>query len=728
MLRAPQFIVLGLLPFAMKAQLIHEITPLDLGTHCEDYAPVPFNGGLLFTSIRESSAAITYRNADTGKPLSDLYWVSIQNDQNGSPVLFSAELATPVNEGPADLTRDGKEICFTRNLALPKNLTRIRSSELGLFFSRRDAEIWDGPVPFEHNSTEYAVMHPTFSADGNSLFFSSDMPGGHGGFDMYRSDRTATGWSSPVDLGGSVNSAANEVFPRMQIDGTLYFASDRSGGPGKLDIYSTAQESGVWTTPIALPEPINSPFNDIGYTQMDDPYHAVMSSDRSGTDRIYRVQRTVEKFRDCTEQRRDNFCYSFKGRKHAATLSLPLEQVWEMGDGTRINGHHANHCYASAGTYTVRSLLIDKKTGAIFHEISSDRLLVERIEQAFIAAPDTVRTGRQLALDPGLSHLPGMEVAEYHWDLGDETVRRTPRVLHQFKEAGEYIVKLDVLSRPDANGTITSRCNTKRIVVMDRYREHEDITVVAVYQDAHGISHSFEFQELPFDEHSFTAGENDDVVFSVQLFASKQRVDLDDPRFIEVRKHFRIIERYDPISGNYTYSVGETKDMEELYAIFQKVRELQFLESEVFAIEEEKLMDMSRLDLASLEEMRNAKLRTSAIHFDLNSAVIGEGSYEVLSEVLHLMKQHPQLHVVIEAHTDDIGSARSNLELSQKRAASVVDHLQGNGINTGRMVAVGHGENQPIASNRTEAGRSRNRRVDFRLVVKDDPSLVHIRK
>ena len=726
--RIPSSILLVLIPFALKAQLIYEMAPLDLGPRSEDYAPVPIEGGILFTSIRETNGVISYRNADTGRPFSDLYWVPLVDDVPGTPVLFSAELSSPVNEGPADPTRNGSEICFTRNLQLPKNLSRIRNSQLGLFFAQREGEIWRPAVPFQHNSPAYAVMHPTYSADGNTLFFSSDMPGGLGGFDIYRCDRSANGWTSPVALGPELNGPANEVFPRMQADGTFYFSSDREGGAGKLDIYQSTYRNGHFTNAQALPQPVNSPYNDIGYTHLRDQYHAIMSSDRSGSDRIYHVARTIEKFTDCTEQRRNNYCYSFKGRKHAATANLPLEQVWEMGDGTRISGHHANHCYTAPGEYTVRSLLIDKKTGSTFYQLSSDQLLVQQIEQAFIAAPDTVRTGRQLALDPTLSHIPGSVPGEYHWDLGDGTFKHTPRVIHQFKKPGEYVVKLDILSNPDASGRITNKCNTKKIVVIDRYREQEDMTVVAVYQDAHGISHEFEFQELPFDELTFTVGENEDVVFSVQLFASKQRVDLDDPRFMEIKKHYRIIERYDPISANYTYSVGETKDIEELYAIFAKVKELQFLDSEVFAIEVEKLMDMSRIDLASLEELRNSKLRTHAILFEFNSAVLGEGSQEVLAEVLRLLQQHPQLNVVIEAHTDDVGSTKANLELSQQRAANVVAHLQGKGVNGDRMVAVGHGENQPIASNRTEAGRSRNRRVEFRMLVKEDASIVQMKK
>lgn len=718
------------LPLIGTAQVTHEVQQLDLGVNTEDYSPFPVEDGFIMSSLRASGGAIDLRDDRTGKPLADLYFVSLKDGKTGTPELFSEAITTAVNEGPAALTSDRSEICYTRNIVLPKKLSNLRSAggELGLFFSRKKDGQWQAPTAFEHNSSKYSLMHPTFSRGGDTIYFASDMPGGHGGLDLYMSVRSGNGWSAPIDLGATINSEAHEAFPRMQANGDLHFSSDRTGGLGKLDIYSSRKKGEGWTSPLPFPAPINSEANDVGYTLFADGFNGIMSSDRSGMDRILLVKYTIEKFRDCTEQRINNYCFAFKGRKHAATSSLPVEHAWDMGDGTVLKGHAVNHCYAGPGKYVVRSMLIDRKSGAVFYEINNNELVVEEIEQAFVAAPDTVRTGRQLVLDPSLSHLPGMNATEYHWDLGDGNVRSTPRVIHQYRTAGEYEVKLDILGKPDAEGAIDHRCNTKKIVVLDKYREQEDQTMVAVYQDAFGRSHSFEFQELPFDEMAMAMDESSDVVFSVTLFASVDRVSLEDPRFLEIKKHYRVIERYDPERNVYTYSVGETKDIEELYEVYRKVKELQFLDAEVFAIEMEKLVDMSTLEIASLKELDHTKLRTSLIHFDFNSAVLGEGSGAILDQVFELMEEHAELHVVIEAHTDDIGSFAANMELSQERAASVVEYLTAKGIKAERMVPIGHGENQPIASNKNEEGRGLNRRVEFRLVVKAQlPSLVNVK-
>jgi outer membrane protein OmpA-like peptidoglycan-associated protein len=724
-------LLLLLLPALVQGQYIHEISLLDLGAGSEDYSPVPMEGGFVMSSLRESAGAIDVKDARTGKPLADMYWVPFRNGVAGHPVLFSTNLTTPVNEGPADFTNGGRTICYTRNLTVPKKLSggKRGDGQLGLFFSDNSNEIWGQPRAFEHNSPRHAVMHPAFSPDGRTLYFTSDMPGGFGGFDLYSSTLTSSGWSDPINLGDRINGPGNEVFPRIQADGTLFFSSDRSGGLGRLDIYESSNLTGTWSTPVALPEPINSPANDVGYTLLPGSHDALMSSDRNGTDRIYFVKRTIPKFRDCKEQQRDNFCYAFKARKHAATKDLPLDHMWDLGDGNRLPGHSVNHCYDDPGTYEVRSLLVDRKTGSVFHVLSVNEIHVLKHEQAFISAPDTVRTGRQVAFDPLRSHLPGITAAEYHWDMGDGVIRRTPRVIHQFKAPGEYTVRLDILSTADGQGRITNTCSTRRMVVLDRYREQEDQSVVALYQDAQGISHQFEFQELPFDHMGMAFEHGAEVTFSVELFASRERVSLNDPRFEEVRRLYRVVEHFDLQRGVYTYSVGETSDMKELYAVFQKVKDLDFLDAEVFVMQMEKLLDMSQLEMASLKDLNKSRLRTDAIQFRSKSAVLDESSYAILDQLLGILEQHRQLHVVIEAHTDDIGTEQANMELSQQRAASVVGFLVLHGISPDRMLPIGHGKNQPIATNKTEEGRSKNRRVEFRLAVKDElPTLVNIQK
>ena len=712
--------ILSLLSLHAMAQEVIEVAPVIMGATAEDYAPVLRGDGLVFCSVREANATITYKDAETGKSLSDLYWVTINGETPGTPILFSGNLTSPVNEGPASFFNNDRSICFTRNQALPKKLGNMRAahSDLGLFFATETNAIWSLPEPFEHNSNKHSVMHPAFMDNGESLIFASDMLGGMGGVDLYRSTRTPDGWSMPENLGPTINGPGNDMFPSIGPDGTLYFASDRDGGMGKLDIYSSTRQNRTWSSPTALPSPINSIGNDIGFTMRKDLRTGFFSSDRAGNDHIHTFKRTVPKFRDCIPQKENNYCYSFKQKHHAATSTLPIDHVWDLGDSTRFTGDKVEHCYSRPGTYTVRSLLVDRKTGATFHELQSHILEVKDVRQAWITAPDTVRTGRTLALDAKKTFLPDLLASEYHWDMGDSTTSTGLRTFHTYRTPGTYEMKLDVLAVPDANGEIANTCNTRTIVVVDKFRDHEDMNVVAVYQDALGKEHTFTYQELPFDEMGMSMDDLTDATFSVELFASSKRVDLDDPRFVEIRKLYRVVERFDPERGLYTYSVGETKDLETLYKVFQKVRELQFMDAEVYQLKVEKLKDLSEMDMSSLKDLNNTKFRTSAIHFDYKSAVLDTSSYKILQHVTGLLFQHPELQLVIEAHTDDVGSLSYNMALSQERAASVRQFLEMSGIEGTRLLPIGHGKNQPIATNKTEDGRQLNRRVEFQLTTK----------
>lgn len=131
-------------------------------------------------------------------------------------------------------------------------------------------------------------IHPSLSADGKQLVFSSNRSGGAGKFDLYYLNRLAEGWSAPVALGSAVNSSANEVFPVWNND-LVYFSSDRDGGYGKLDVYATAR-SVQYASIERLPAPINSAGDDFQLLWLNDD-NAFISTDRTGTDAVLRLRR-----------------------------------------------------------------------------------------------------------------------------------------------------------------------------------------------------------------------------------------------------------------------------------------------------------------------------------------------------------------------------------------------------------------------------------------------------
>jgi outer membrane protein OmpA-like peptidoglycan-associated protein len=103
------------------------------------------------------------------------------------------------------------------------------------------------------------------------------------------------------------------------------------------------------------------------------------------------------------------------------------------------------------------------------------------------------------------------------------------------------------------------------------------------------------------------------------------------------------------------------------------------------------------------------------IYFETGSATLTELSRPALDAVMKLMIKRPNMRVEITGHTDDVGDAEMNRELSFARAQAVVAYFVAQGMHQDRLVAIGLGESKPRASNKTEKGRGLNRRVEFTI-------------
>ncbi len=108
------------------------------------------------------------------------------------------------------------------------------------------------------------------------------------------------------------------------------------------------------------------------------------------------------------------------------------------------------------------------------------------------------------------------------------------------------------------------------------------------------------------------------------------------------------------------------------------------------------------------------------IYFDTGKATIQQRSYSLLDEIASVIQAHPELKLIrVEGHTDSVGNELTNLKLSQRRAEAVKQALIQRGVDPSRLDAAGFGEQRPIASNDTEEGRARNRRVEFIIVERE---------
>lgn len=225
------------------------------------------------------------RSEITGMKKGDI-WVSTK-DEKGQwqrPEPVEGELNTDMDEGIISFSPDGSTMYLTRARREPNYSTTVE-----IFTSQRSDAQWSAPVKFEiTNDTLSAVGHPAVSPDGQWLYFSSDMPGGSGGRDIWRINLVQS-VGTLENLGEWINTSGNEMFPYVRSDSVLYFASDGHPGLGGLDLFKAElKPSGGWSV-TNMGKPINSSSDDFGITfgEGETGFFTSNRGDARGYDAIY---------------------------------------------------------------------------------------------------------------------------------------------------------------------------------------------------------------------------------------------------------------------------------------------------------------------------------------------------------------------------------------------------------------------------------------------------------
>jgi outer membrane protein OmpA-like peptidoglycan-associated protein/tetratricopeptide (TPR) repeat protein len=267
-----------------------------LNSPYSDFSPVMMNDLVVFTSDRSSGTSARLYGW-TGAYYLDLYKAGKpdasdpEKEVTPKPEPLSTTLNMAYHDGPASFSPDNKTIYFTRAYRKKGDLdsSQFYTNKLKIFTSKLEGESWSKPEPFYLNSEEYSVGHPAISPDGNTMYFVSDIPGGNGGTDIYSVNLVDGNWSNLNNLGTDVNTFGNEMFPFVDSNGTLYFASDGWPGVGSLDIFKSSFSNNKWSKPENLKEPVNSSADDFGFYKSS-ANQAMFSSNRQGglgSDDIY---------------------------------------------------------------------------------------------------------------------------------------------------------------------------------------------------------------------------------------------------------------------------------------------------------------------------------------------------------------------------------------------------------------------------------------------------------
>lgn len=279
-----------------KNEGVYEIENMPFNTNLDDFSPMFYGEGIVFASEYENAGvAVKRSHAWTGNPFLELFFVNRdkvrdrQNEYNydyGKSEKFSNRLNSKFHDAAVSFSSDETEIFFTRNNYIEGRTGRDDDGgiRLKIFSATTNGGVaWSGLEGLPFNSDEYSVAHPALTPDGQKLYFSSDMPGGFGGMDLYVTEFDNGRWGPPSNLGPDINTEGHEVFPYVSKRSELYFASNGHVGLGGLDIYVMKIKDDYSFGEIKnIGHPINSSADDFGIVMHEDGKFGYFSSDRDG--------------------------------------------------------------------------------------------------------------------------------------------------------------------------------------------------------------------------------------------------------------------------------------------------------------------------------------------------------------------------------------------------------------------------------------------------------------
>ena len=454
------------------AQKYFTIQNLSINTsQYDEYAPMFYKDDIVFVSNRKNDVFVTSTDLNDNS-LTDLYLAKKRRPgKYGGTEVFSRDINTRFYEGPVTFNKEGTVMYFTRTIDISKGFGNdLRGdSTYGIFSAELINGNWVNISPLRFNKLNYNIGFPCLTEDGKTLYFCSEDPRGFGGFDIWVSTLENGTWSLPKNLGDKINTSKNELFPFYHSSGRLYFSSRGHDDREDLDIFYSELIGNEWQEPVKLPAPFNSNSDDFSFiinATMDTGFFA---SNRSQSRDIYIFNSTLPVFSNCPKQQENDYCYIFYELGSIDIDTTTFNYEWDLGDGTKIRGLKANHCYEEPGTYYVKLNVIDTLTGDIYFSQAVYEHNVEKIEQAYITAVDTATVTDEIKFNGNETYLKNFSIGNYYWDFGDGTRATDISASHKYAKPGTYNVQLGVTSEvSDDNQIPEQRCVTKPLIILRR--------------------------------------------------------------------------------------------------------------------------------------------------------------------------------------------------------------------------------------------------------------------
>lgn len=278
------------LPELKGQSKLYDVTKSDISSDKSDFGAVLTNdNNFYFSSARNTSRR---NNGWNEEPYLDIYKATYNANGTISDALAVESLNTKWHDGPVSITKDGTTIyygseSFNEKEYVKDKEKKAKFGKIFLYKASKEGDKWGNIKPLPFNNKEFSVRNPSISKDGKTLYFSSNMPGGFGGEDIWKVSVNGDEFGTPENLGAKVNTEANESFPFVTDENVLFFSSNGKTGFGGLDVFMMDLNKG--TNPINVGEPVNTSKDDFAFTFNSAKKVGFFSSNRDGVDNIYKA-------------------------------------------------------------------------------------------------------------------------------------------------------------------------------------------------------------------------------------------------------------------------------------------------------------------------------------------------------------------------------------------------------------------------------------------------------
>jgi outer membrane protein OmpA-like peptidoglycan-associated protein/tetratricopeptide (TPR) repeat protein len=273
------------------------IQNLKINSEYSDFGATIYKNKLYFVSSRNEKA--TSRNYGwNDEPFLDIFSSTINDKGSHLPADLFDELNSKIHEGIVSFTPDGNTAYFTRESYYEDeyqkdSLNNTKYSQLYIYKATKLKDSWDTFESLEMNDVNFSNKNPMVSPDGKHLYFSSNMPGGFGLYDLYKAEIKDDGSLGKVEnLGQKINTEGQEAFPFITGEYILYFSSDGHLGLGGLDVFYSKNVDDKWSNSKNVGIPVNSGADDFAFMIKEE--NGYVSSNRTGgvgKDDIYALKK-----------------------------------------------------------------------------------------------------------------------------------------------------------------------------------------------------------------------------------------------------------------------------------------------------------------------------------------------------------------------------------------------------------------------------------------------------